>query len=46
MLSSCCRVTQGYELLRVGMPASDMELAAAAPPGLLDAARERWAPQS
>ena len=41
-LSGTCRVAQAYELLRTDMPAEEVELAAAAP-GLLDAARARWA---
>ena len=35
--------TQAYELLCLDMPAEQAALAAAAPPGLLDAARARWA---
>ena len=42
-LCSCCRVAQAYELLRIDVPAEQVQLAAAAPPGLLDAARARWA---
>ena len=34
---------QAYELLCLDMPAEQAALAAAAPPGLLDAARARWA---
>ena len=33
---------QAYELLCLDMPAEQAALAAAAPPGLLDAARARW----
>ena len=49
----CCRTTvlgaavlhsmQAYELLCLDMPAEQAVLAAAAPPGLLDAARAVWA---
>ena len=34
---------QAYELLCLDMPAEQAALAAAVPPGLLDAARARWA---
>ena len=34
---------QAYELLRVDLPAEEAMLAAAAPPGLLEHARLRWA---
>ena len=40
---SACPVVQAYELLRIDMPAQEAELAAAALPGLLDAARWQWA---
>ena len=43
VLCSCCHVAQAYKLLRIDMPAEEVQLAAAAPPGLLDAARARWA---
>ena len=33
---------QAYELLRLDLPAEGPALAAAAPAGLLDAARARW----
>ena len=41
-LSNTCPLAQAYELLRTDMPAEEVQLAAAAP-GLLDAARARWA---
>ena len=37
------RSLQAYELQRLDMPAEQAVLAAAAPPGLLDAARATWA---
>ena len=43
MLNSTFRVAQVYELLRMDMSDEEVQLAAAAPPGLLDAARAQWA---
>ncbi|KAK9831465.1 hypothetical protein WJX81_008090 [Elliptochloris bilobata] len=40
------QIFQAYELLRLDMPAAEAALAAAAPPGLLDAARVKWAMQA
>ena len=40
--NTCC-IAQAYQLLRMDMLCEEVELAAAAPPGLLDAASALWA---
>ena len=43
LVAAILHSTQAYELLCLDMPEEQAVLAGAAPPGLLDAARARWA---